>query len=343
MKKIIVTGGSGFIGSNLISLLLKKKYFVINVDKLSYSANSYNVKNFKKNRNYLFYKTDINKTSKILQILNKHKPIGIFNLAAETHVDRSIDKAHHFIRSNIVGVYSLLEAIRKFENNKVKKIKLLQISTDEVYGDIPNNKKADENHNYNPSSPYSASKAAADQFIKSYSRTYGLKIMIAHPCNNYGPNQHPEKFIPKMIFNILNNKPLPVYGDGKNVREWIYVKDNCEALLKIFLKGKNNQNYNIGTGIRLKNTEIAKKLLDIAEKRDADKSNKSKIVFVKDRPGHDERYALNSKLIKKEIKWKHKISISNGLLKTLAWYSKNYNYFKRISKKNITKRLGLKL
>ena len=343
MKKIIVTGGSGFIGSNLISLLLKKKYFVINVDKLSYSANSYNVKNFKQNRNYLFYKTDINKTSKILQILNKHNPIGIFNLAAETHVDRSIDKAHHFIRSNIVGVYSLLEAIRKFENNKVKKIKLLQISTDEVYGDIPNNKKADENHNYNPSSPYSASKAAADQFIKSYSRTYGLKIMIAHPCNNYGPNQHPEKFIPKMIFNILNNKPLPVYGDGKNVREWIYVKDNCEALLKIFLKGKNNQNYNIGTGIRLKNTEIAKKLLDIAKKRVADKSNKSKIVFVKDRPGHDERYALNSKLIKKEIKWKHKISISNGLLKTLAWYSKNYNYFKRISKKNITKRLGLKL
>ena len=343
MKKIIVTGGSGFIGSNLISLLLKKKYFVINVDKLSYSANSYNVKNFKQNRNYLFYKTDINKTSKILQILNKHKPIGIFNLAAETHVDRSIDKAHHFIRSNIVGVYSLLEAIRKFENNKVKKIKLLQISTDEVYGDIPNNKKADENHNYNPSSPYSASKAAADQFIKSYSRTYGLKIMIAHPCNNYGPNQHPEKFIPKMIFNILNNKPLPVYGDGKNVREWIYVKDNCEALLKIFLKGKNNQNYNIGTGIRLKNTEIAKKLLDIAKKRDADKSNKSKIVFVKDRPGHDARYALNSKLIKKEIKWKNKISLSNGLLKTLAWYSKNYNYFKQISKKNITKRLGLKL
>ena len=343
MKKIIVTGGSGFIGSNLISLLLKKNYFVINVDKLSYSANSYNVKNFKKNRNYLFYKTDINKTSKILQILNKHKPIGIFNLAAETHVDRSIDKAHHFIRSNIVGVYSLLEAIRKFENNKVKKIKLLQISTDEVYGDIPKNKKADENHNYNPSSPYSASKAAADQFIKSYSRTYGIKIMIAHPCNNYGPNQHPEKFIPKMIFNILNNKPLPVYGDGKNVREWIYVKDNCEALLKIFLKGKNNQNYNIGTGIRLKNTEIAKKLLDIAKKRDADKSNKSKIVFVKDRPGHDERYALNSKLIKKEIKWKNKISLSNGLLKTLAWYSKNYNYFKQISKKNITKRLGLKL
>ena len=237
----------------------------------------------------------------------------------------------------------MLEAIRKFENNKVKKIKLLQISTDEVYGDIPNNKKADENHNYNPSSPYSASKAAADQFIKSYSRTYGLKIMIAHPCNNYGPNQHPEKFIPKMIFNILNNKPLPVYGDGKNVREWIYVKDNCEALLKIFLKGKNNQNYNIGTGIRLKNTEIAKKLLDIAKKRVADKSNKSKIVFVKDRPGHDERYALNSKLIKKEIKWKNKISLSNGLLKTLAWYSKNYNYFKQISKKNITKRLGLKL
>ena len=248
-----------------------------------------------------------------------------------------------FLKSNVFGVYSLLESIKNFEKKNKKKIKLLHVSTDEVYGDIPRNVSASEKFNYNPSSPYSASKAAADQLIKSYNRTYKLKTVVANPCNNYGPNQFPEKFIPKIIFNILYNKPLPIYGSGTNIREWIYVKDNCEALLKIFLKGKNNQNYNIGTGIRLKNTEIAKKLLDIAEKRDADKSNKSKIVFVKDRPGHDERYALNSKLIKKEIKWKHKISISNGLLKTLALYSKNYNYFKQISKKNITKRLGLKL
>ena len=343
MKKIIVTGGCGFIGSNLIRLLLQKNYFVINIDKLSYSANSYNVKDFKQNRNYLFYNLDINQTSHILKILEKHKPIGIFNLAAETHVDRSIDKAYHFIRSNITGVYSLLEAIRKFENKKHKKFKLLQVSTDEVYGDIPKKQSADENHNYNPSSPYSASKAAADQFLKSYSRTYGIKILIAHPCNNYGPNQHPEKFIPKMIFNILNNRPLPLYGNGKNVREWIYVKDNCEALLKIFLKGKNGRNYNIGTNTKLKNTDIASKLLDVAKRNKIKISKNNKIIFVKDRPGHDERYALNSNRIKREIKWKYKTPISKGLFKTIEWYSKNYNYFKRISKKNITKRLGLKL
>ena len=343
MKKIIVTGGSGFIGSNLINLLLKKKFFVINIDKFSYSANPYNVHDFKKNKNYAFFKLDINKTSKILSILNKYKPIGIFNLAAETHVDRSIDKAHHFIRSNITGVYSLLEAIRKYEKKTRRGLKLLQVSTDEVYGDIPRGKLANENHNYNPSSPYSASKAGADQFIKSYGRTYGLKILIAHPCNNYGPNQHPEKFIPKMIFNLLNNKSLPLYGSGNNIREWIYVKDNCEALLKIFLKGRNGRSYNIGTGIKLKNLDIAKKLLAVAKKNKIIISKKNKIQFVQDRPGHDERYALNSSRIKREIKWKHKISFSKGLENTLNWYKNNLGYFKKISRKNIVARLGLKL
>ena len=343
MKKVIVTGGSGFIGSNLIRLLLKKKFFVINIDKFSYSANPYNVSDFSKNKNYLLYKLDINQNAKILEILNKFKPIGIFNLAAETHVDRSIDKAKHFIKSNIVGVYNLLEAIRKFDKKNKKKIKLLQVSTDEVYGDIPRNKKANENHNYNPSSPYSASKAGADQFIKSYGRTYNVKIIIAHPCNNYGPNQHPEKFIPKMIYNILNNKPLPVYGSGKNIREWMYVKDSCEALLKIFLKGKIGRNYNIGSGIKLRNIDIAKKLLEIAKKNKVIISKKNKIKFVVDRPGHDVRYALNSNRIKREIKWKFKISFSKGLENTFAWYKNNLNYFKKISRKNITARLGLKL
>ncbi len=343
MKKVIVTGGSGFIGSNLIRLLLKKKFFVINIDKFSYSANPYNVSDFSKNKNYLLYKLDINQNAKILEILNKFKPIGIFNLAAETHVDRSIDKAKHFIKSNIVGVYNLLEAIRKFDKKNKKKIKLLQVSTDEVYGDIPRNKKASENHNYNPSSPYSASKAGADQFIKSYGRTYNVKIIIAHPCNNYGPNQHPEKFIPKMIYNILNNKPLPVYGSGKNIREWMYVKDSCEALLKIFLRGKTGRNYNIGTGIKLRNIDIAKKLLGIAKKNKVIISKKNKIKFVVDRPGHDVRYALNSSRIKREIKWKYKISFSKGLENTFAWYKNNLNYYKKISRKNITSRLGLKL
>ena len=343
MKKIIVTGGSGFIGSNLIQLLLKKKYFVINIDKSSYSANPYNVKDFKKNKNYLFFKIDINKKDKIFKILKKYKPIGIFNLAAETHVDRSIDNAQNFIKSNVFGVYNLLECIRKLEKKTKNKLKFLQVSTDEVYGDIPKNKKASETYNYNPSSPYSASKASADQLVRSYGRTYGLKVLIANPCNNYGPNQFPEKFIPKMIFNILNKKPLPVYGKGKNIREWIYVKDNCDALLKIFLKGKIGENYNIGTGTRLKNIEIINKILSTAKKNNIVIGKKTKVQFVIDRPGHDERYALNSNKIKKKINWRNKTTIISGLSKTIDWYSKNLGYFKKISKSNITKRLGLNI
>ena len=343
MKKVIVTGGSGFIGSNLIQLLLKKKYFVINIDKSSYSANPYNVKKFKKNKNYLFFKLDINKRKKIFKILKKYRPIGIFNLAAETHVDRSIDSPENFLKSNVFGVYNLLEVLRKLKKNRKKQIKLLHVSTDEVYGDLEKNKFAKENTAYNPSSPYSASKASADQLVKAYTRTYGLKTVIANPCNNYGPNQFPEKFIPKIIFNILNNRPLPLYGNGKNVREWIFVKDNCEALLKIFLKGKVGQNYNIGTGIQLKNIEILNKILTIAKKNKIKISNKNKIQFVVDRPGHDKRYAVNSNKIKHKIKWKNKTSISSGLLQTFIWYSKNLNFFKKISRKNITKRFGLKL
>ena len=343
MKKVVVTGGSGFIGSNLIQLLLKKNFFVINIDKSSYSANPYNVKNFKKNKNYLFFKLDINNKQKIFKILKKYKPIGIFNLAAETHVDRSIDDAENFIKSNVLGVYNLLEAIRKLEDRIKNKLRFLQISTDEVYGDIPENKKADENYNYNPSSPYSASKAGADQLVRSYGRTYGIKTLIANPCNNYGPNQFPEKFIPKMIYNILNNKSLPLYGKGKNIREWIYVKDNCEALVRIFLKGKTGNNYNIGTGIKLTNIKIVKKLLTISKKNKIKIGKKTKINFVMDRPGHDVRYALNSSKIRKEIKWKHKTNVNNGLSKTIEWYSKNLNFFKKIAKKNITKRLGIKV
>ena len=343
MKKIIVTGGSGFIGSNLIQFLLKKKYFVINIDKSSYSANPYNVKKFKKNKNYLFFKLDINRGERIFKILKKYRPIGIFNLAAETHVDRSIDNAENFLKSNVLGVYNLLEVLRKLKKNRKKQIKLLHVSTDEVYGDLEKNKFAKENTAYNPSSPYSASKASADQLVKAYTRTYGLKTVIANPCNNYGPNQFPEKFIPKIIFNILNNRPLPLYGNGKNVREWIFVKDNCEALLKIFLKGKVGQNYNIGTGIQLKNIEILNKILTIAKKNKIKISNKNKIQFVTDRPGHDKRYAVNSNKIKREIKWKNKTSISSGLLQTFMWYSKNLNFFKKISRKNITKRFGLKV
>ncbi len=343
MRKIVVTGGQGFIGSNLIELLLKKKYFVINIDKSSYSANPYNVRNFRNNKNYVFYKLDINNRKKVFNILKKFKPTGIFNLAAETHVDRSIDNPHSFLKTNIFGVFNLLEAVNLFNKNSRKKIKLVHVSTDEVYGDIKKNIQVNENYNYNPSSPYSASKAAADQLIKSYNRTYGSNVIIANSCNNYGPNQLPEKFIPKIIFNIIQNKSIPLYGKGTNIREWIYVRDNCEALLKIFKKGKIGKNYNVGTGIRVKNLEIIKLILRIAKKNKLNIKKKVKIKFVKDRPGHDKRYAINSNKIKKELKWKHKISLIQGLDKTFDWYLNNKNYFKQVSKSNINKRFGLKI
>jgi len=200
-----------------------------------------------------------------------------------------------------------------------------------------------ENYNYNPSSPYSASKAAADQLLKAYFRTYSSKIIIANACNNYGPRQLPEKFIPKIIFNILKNKSIPLYGKGTNVREWIYVRDNCEALLKIFLKGKIGKNYNIGTGKRVKNLEIVKNIFNIAKKNKIKFSNKNKVKYVKDRPGHDERYAVNSSRIRKELKWRQKTSLSAGLNKTFKWYMTNKKFFKLISKKNINRRFGLKI
>ena len=341
MKKVIVTGGLGFIGSNLIEYLIGKNYFVINIDKSSYSANPYNLKHFKKKK-YSFYKIDIGNKKKLYQILKKYRPIGIFNLAAETHVDRSIDDSKNFIKSNIIGVYNILEVLRKIKKEKRINIKLLHVSTDEVYGDLKSSQNASESFNYNPSSPYSASKASADQLIKAYIRTYGIKSTIVNSCNNYGPNQFPEKFIPKIIFNLLNNKSIPVYGKGNNLREWIYVKDNCEALYRIFKKGKIGENYNVGSGIRLRNIDLVKLILTIAKKNNISLKNKNKILYVKDRPGHDKRYALNSNKIKKKLGWRHKTSLKKGLSHTIEWYLKNKKFFDKISSRDFTKRLGLK-
>ena len=341
MKKVIVTGGLGFIGSNLIEYLIGKNYFVINIDKSSYSANPYNLKHLKKKK-YAFYKIDIGNKKKLYQILKKYRPIGIFNLAAETHVDRSIDDSKNFIKSNIIGVYNILEVLRKIKKEKKINIKLLHVSTDEVYGDLKSSQNASESFNYNPSSPYSASKASADQLIKAYIRTYGIKSTIVNSCNNYGPNQFPEKFIPKIIFNLLNNKSIPVYGKGNNLREWIYVKDNCEALYRIFKKGKIGENYNVGSGIRLRNIDLVKLILSIAKKNNISLKNKNKILYVKDRPGHDKRYALNSNKIKKKLGWKHKTSLKKGLSHTIEWYLKNKKFFDKISNRDFTKRLGLK-
>ena len=335
MKKIIVTGGLGFIGSNLIDLLLRKNFYVINIDKATYSSNFYNVKEFKNSKRYKYIKLDI-KNKKINYIFQKYKPVGIFNLAAETHVDRSIDNPDSFIQSNIVGVYNLLESFKSY--SKKNKSKLIHISTDEVYGDILSGRSHEE-YPYQPSSPYAASKAASDHLVSSYIRTYNLSAMVTNCSNNYGPKQHPEKLIPKLIYNIMNNKPLPIYGKGTNSREWIYVKDHCEALIKVFTKGKIGEFYNIGSNKNLNNLQVTKELLKVSKKI-IKIGKKVKINFVKDRPGHDIRYALNSNKIKKKLGWSPKTDFKKGIQLTLDWYFENKSYYKSLSKKDINNRLG---
>ena len=335
MKKIIVTGGLGFIGSNLIDLLISKNYYVVNIDKVTYSSNFYNTQNFKKTNKYKFIKCDIGE-KKIKKILYQYKPVAIFNLAAETHVDRSIDNPENFIKSNIIGVFNLLKYFREY--TKKYKSKLIHISTDEVYGDILSGRSS-ENYTYKPSSPYAASKAASDHLVYSYFRTFKIPAIVTNCSNNYGPKQHPEKLIPKLIYNILNNHPLPIYGKGSNSREWIFVSDHCDALLSIYKKGKVGEFYNIGSNKNLNNLEVCSQLINVSKK--TMKLGKNvKILFVKDRPGHDVRYALNSDKLKKKLGWYPKVNFQKGIKLTFDWYKNNKSYYKSLIKKDIVKRLG---
>ncbi len=340
MKKIIVTGGSGFIGSNLVNYLIKKKYFVINLDKLTYSSNKYDDE-IRKSKNYKLIKLDINNKKELIKIIKNYKPKAIFNLAAETHVDRSIDGPRNFINTNINGTFNLLEALRFLSKKRIAP-KLIHISTDEVFGDIKFG-RSNESHRYEPSSPYSASKASADHLIRSYIRTYKLNAVISNCCNNYGPYQFPEKLIPKMISNVFNNKELPIYAKGMNSREWIHVNDHCEALFKLYLKGKSGESYNVGSGINLKNIDVVNKILKIFKSMKVKIGNKTKIKFVKDRPGHDFRYALDNKKIIKHLKWKPKINFEKGLKETINWYLDNKIFLDKIAKRKYDKRIGLKI
>jgi dTDP-glucose 4,6-dehydratase len=312
-KKILVTGGCGFIGSHFIDLLLKKNnYFVINVDKLTYASNK-KYKNIK-NVNYKFFKIDICDKKKILNIINKYKPKIIVNFAAETHVDQSINSPEKFFKTNILGVVSLLQALKKLKN-----IRFIQISTDEVFGDPEY--VTNEDSKYIPSSPYSSSKASADLIIKAWSRTYNLDYNITYSCNNYGPRQNKEKFIPTIIRKILRNEMVPIYDKGLNIREWIYVEENAKGILHVLENGKPRNCYNIGSKERMPNKKIYNFIFEKLKKK-VDKKIKKKFKYVKFRPGHDKIYSISSKKIKK-IGWKNTLSLERGLDKTIDWYLKN--------------------
>lgn len=354
MKKIIITGGAGFIGSALIRYLINKKLTILNLDKLTYSGNLDNLKNFVTKKKYSFIKVDIQNSKKVSKIIEDYQPDFIFNLAAETHVDRSIDNPISFIKTNIFGTYTLLESARKYWNklspHKKSKFRFLHISTDEVYGDLKNNRKFfSETTSYMPSSPYSSSKASSDHLVSAWYRTYGLPTIITKCSNNYGPFQYPEKLIPLIILNALDYRKLPVYGSGNQIRDWLHVNDHVKALWLIINKGQIGQSYNIGGNNQKKNIEVVKKICVYLDKHIKPKK-KSKIksyfdlvCYVKDRPGHDFRYAINCNKLKKELNWYPEYNFSSGLEDTVLWYRENINWCKKILKKGFIykKRLGL--
>lgn len=340
MKNILVLGGAGFIGSNFIKeLSSNNSYNIINIDKLSYSSNINFLKNI--NKNYFFYKVSIGNKKKIELILKKHKPFRIINFAANTHVDRSIENSKNFIKDNIVELNNFLDVLKDYYFKNKTNFKFHQVSTDEVYGDIDlqSQKKFNENQKYNPSNPYSASKASSDHIVNAWSRTYNIPISISLCSNNYGENQHLEKFIPKTIVNFLMNKPIEIYGNGQNIRNWIYVKDHCYILKKILFSNITGH-FNISSNRSFSNFEIAKKIF-YELKKNNNKLTKFSLFykFVKDRPGHDKKYSINSLKVRKKFNWKEKYNFEKNIKKTIIWYMKNINY-KNIKKTNL-RRMGI--
>ena len=325
--RLLVTGGCGFIGSNFISIALKKKIKIINIDNLTYASKNY--KNHPNDKNYKFFKLNILDEKKILRILNKFKPDGIIHFAAETHVDRSIKNPEIFFKSNTIGTLRLLNACRIFLNrNKNKKFRFINVSTDEVYGSLKIKEKSfSEKNKFFPNSPYSASKSSSDHIARAFFRTYKMPIITTNCSNNYGPNQYREKLIPLIIHNALKKKKLPIYGNGKQIRDWLYVGDHCNAILKIFYKGKVGEVYNIGGQNEIRNLDLVKKICIILDKKmnlnKKEDSHLNLIQFVKDRPGHDFRYSINLKKITKQLKWKPYYNFDKGLRITIDWYLKN--------------------
>lgn len=321
---IIVTGGAGFIGGNFVHYMLDKypEYKIICVDCLTYAGNLATLKDIKDNRNFKFYKTDITDREKIYSIFEIEKPDIVVNFAAETHVDRSIENPELFLKTNIIGTSVLLDACRKYGI-----MRFHQVSTDEVYGDLPLERKDlffTETTPIHTSSPYSASKAAADLLVQSYNRTFGVSVSITRCSNNYGPYHFPEKLIPLMIINTLENKHLPVYGNGANIRDWLYVKDHCKAIDLVIHKGKAGEIYNIGGHNERTNLEVVKAIL-----KELGKSEEL-ITYVKDRAGHDKRYAIDPTKIKEELGWYPETRFEDGIKKTIKWYLDNKDWWGNI-------------
>tara|TARA_B000000532_G_scaffold182235_1_gene148519 strand:+ start:1141 stop:2178 length:1038 start_codon:yes stop_codon:yes gene_type:complete len=345
MYKILVTGGSGFIGSNFIYYCLNKNNKVLNFDKLTYAGNLSNLKEEESNKNYHFIQGDICNKNKLTKSIEKFKPDFIINFAAETHVDRSIENSSSFIKTNILGTSVLLDCCLENIDKNINDFKLLHISTDEVYGSLDRQGFFTEESPYNPSSPYSASKASSDHLVNAWHKTYGIKTNIINCSNNYGPFQFPEKLIPLVIISAIRENSLPVYGTGKNIRDWLYVEDHCRAIYNVLLNGKIGDTYNVGGGEEKTNLEVVNNICDILDDiypSENLKSYKELIKFVEDRPGHDFRYAIDYSKLKNELSWQPKESFNSGLRKTIDWYLKNLDWIKNITtdKYNLS-RLGL--
>jgi len=335
---MLITGGSGFIGSNFIHYLFQNSAFtgnVINVDKLTYAGNPENLMNIRGkflNTRYFFEMVDICNFQHLEEVFSKFNPDVVVHFAAESHVDRSIHEPATFIQTNIIGTFNLLELAKKYQIINKKDILFHHVSTDEVFGSLGESGFFKETSPYDPRSPYSASKASSDHLVRSYYHTYNLPVTISNCSNNYGPYQFPEKLVPLMIYNMLEKKPLPIYGDGKNVRDWLFVEDHCSGIWKIITTGNIGETYNIGGNNERTNIELVKILCEkMALLKDKNKDHYKKLItYVKDRPGHDRRYAIDCKKIKNELKWKHAVEFQEGIERTVKWYLENLKWVDNI-------------
>ena len=335
MKNILITGGAGFIGSHVLRLFVQNypNYNIFNLDALTYAGNLENIKDFENQPNYTFLKGDIVDEDFVNHVFETYQFEGVLHLAAESHVDRSIEDPLSFVKTNVIGTMNLLNAARKLWKNNHEGKRFYHISTDEVYGSLGAQGLFTEKTAYDPNSPYSASKASSDHFVRAYGETYGLPYVITNCSNNYGPFHFPEKLIPLFINNIINNKPLPVYGDGNYTRDWLFVKDHARAIDLVFHEGKNHETYNIGGFNEWKNIDLVKLLCTQMDKKLGRQTGESEklIIYVKDRPGHDLRYAIDASKINKDLGWKPSVTFEEGLEQTIDWYLDNSNWLRNVT------------